>query len=107
MRALLVLMMCMVTAVFAYILDSFWTDAQQYWRTWDRSKQGSFACTVGLLHHIRIHLVACQKALHHMEAFQNRVSDQPMLVQGSASSSSQPCTEGSRMLPKKGAGCAF
>lgn len=40
------LMMCMVTAVFAYALDSFWTDAQQHWCAWDRSKQASFACIV-------------------------------------------------------------
>jgi len=61
--------MCMVTAMFAYALDSFWTDAQQYWCAWDRSKQASFACTVGFLHHTRIQLVACKQALHHMERF--------------------------------------
>ncbi len=101
------LMMCMVTAVSAYALDSFWTDAQQYWRAWDRSEKASFACTVGSLYPTRIQLVACKLALRHMEASQNRVNNLPILMYGSASSALQPCTEGSRMLPRKGAGRAF
>ncbi len=60
-------MMCMVTAVFAYALDSFLTDAQ-------RSKQASFACTMGVLDHTRIQLVACKQALHNIEPFQNRMN---------------------------------